>query len=87
MNEFKLYIIDFDLITWLGFIKKSISKYKRFLNYTTFIIWLICIIIIILTFVRDFFAVESLIFIEFQNYMDFYDYLLKICIRIRDFFI
>ena len=53
MNEFKKYIVEFDLLSFLEFNKSFIAKFYKFTNLITSLIKITCIIFLIVIFIRD----------------------------------
>ena len=53
MNEFKKYIVEFDMLTFLEFDKSFIAKFYKFTNLITSLIKITCIIYLIVVFIRD----------------------------------
>ena len=66
MNEFKKYIVEFDLLTFLKFNKSFIAKFYKFTNLITSLIKIMCIILLIVVFIRD-----LLVFID-QDYFQLF---------------
>ena len=67
MDEFKKYIVVFDLLTFLEFSESFISKFYNFTNIITLIIKVMCIIYIIVAFIKD-----LLIFVDVDLYNLFF---------------
>ena len=69
MTEFHKYIVDFDLVTFLGFNKQFSSKFKQFTNFITQLIKVNCILFLFLVAVRDLLTIKRLINKEFEEYL------------------
>ena len=62
MNEFKKYVVVFDLVGFLGFSKKFTARFKKFTNLIIFLIKIMCILQTLVVFVRNLFLFINLTF-------------------------
>ena len=78
ITELHKYIVIFDFITFLGFSQQFSSRFKKFTNFITYLIKIISVLFLLLTFVR------SLIIFENEPYLQLFGNLVHISLSIRN---
>ena len=68
INEFHKYIVIFDFVTFLGFRKKFVSRFKKFTNFISLFIKMTSIFHLLLIVLKNLFAFMSLHKEEFGGY-------------------
>ena len=68
VTEFHKYIVIFDLVTFLGFSNQFILRFKKFTNFITLLIKIICIVHLLIIFSSNILLIIKLDSQEFYDY-------------------